>query len=418
VLADSNLGTPRNLRMAYGIPSDLRGSNATNLQMIWGPGTFGYLKSDLRKFYSVFEVDAVTDDVSVEGYEGQAGGDNFLEGSLDIQCISGMAPGVPTIVANTNTTASTETSDGFGYALLEFAHSLSSRDDESLPKVLSMSLGSLSAASCRLLCERIDPSVASVEECRQYVTNQRQVCMFSSEDQLNRIDREFMKAAARGVTLLAASGDGGSHFSFTPFEMDTALGRALNKASCSYNMPTYPASSPYVLAVGGTSWPYFLGKDHPVYWPSGGASFSWQFEMPEYQRETVQAYLASAKLPTAGSFNASMRAYPDVAALADKIPIVANGNVVVVGGTSASAPIFAGIISLLNDVRLNAGLPALGFINPRLYQVGQKAFHDITHGNTRTDCAEGFEAAPGWDATSGFGAPRWNKLIKYFGSDN
>jgi tripeptidyl-peptidase-1 len=68
-----------------------------------------------------------------------------------------------------------------------------------------------------------------------------------------------------------------------------------------------------------------------------------------------------------------MRAYPDVAALASGVPLVAGGATFVTGGTSASTPAFAGIVSLLNALRLNKGFPALGFLQPRLYQAAAEA---------------------------------------------
>jgi len=71
-------------------------------------------------------------------------------------------------------------------------------------------------------------------------------------------------------------------------------------------------------------------------------------------------------LPPAASFDDAMRAYPDVVALAWGVPMVCNGSVLVTGGTSASAPAFAGVVSLLNALRLAAGLPTLGFLHPRL----------------------------------------------------
>ena len=80
-----------------------------------------------------------------------------------------------------------------------------------------------------------------------------------------RISTEFQKLGLRGVTVLAATGDGGSHFSFMPFDSSDPIGAALNAISCNYIIPTFPgtakllflvdseASSPYVIGVGGTA---------------------------------------------------------------------------------------------------------------------------------------------------------------------
>ena len=87
-------------------------------------------------------------------------------------------------------------------------------------------------------------------------------------------------------------------------------------------------------------------------------------------------------------------------------------------GTSASTPVVAAMISLLNDIRLRNGKPALGFLNPILYSRNMvDAFTDITEGNIN-GCANadhqqpGFKASAGWDAASGLGAPDFAKLRK------
>ena len=78
-----------------------------------------------------------------------------------------------------------------------------------------------------------------------------------------------------------------------------------------------------------------------------------------------------------------------------------------------------GIFSLLNDYRLNAGLPPLGFVNSRLWKVGQEspgeAFVDVVGGNTSRTCDNGFLATKGWDAVTGWGTPTWPGLVKHFG---
>lgn len=74
---------------------------------------------------------------------------------------------------------------------------------------------------------------------------QFQVCMFDSKDLVDRIETEFKKLGLRGVTILAASGDGGSHWAFGRFEDDLGVGSALNEIICGeMNMPVFPTSSP------------------------------------------------------------------------------------------------------------------------------------------------------------------------------
>jgi tripeptidyl-peptidase I len=124
--------------------------------------------------------------------------------------------------------------------------------------------------------------------------------------------------------------------------------------------------------------------------------------------------------------------------------MIADGELMVTGGTSASTPSFAGIVSLLNAIRINSGLSTLGYLQPRLYQAmaaynkevkHQKLlnklfnvkdivpmFYDITFGNSSQGgdhyvCPSGFVASEGWDAVTGWGSPRWEGLVKYLTND-
>merc|ERR1712176_1565755 len=80
-----------------------------------------------------------------------------------------------------------------------------------------------------------------------------------------------------------------------------------------------------------------------------------------------------------------------------------------VSGTSCAAPTAAGVIGLLNDVRLQAGKPPLGFLNPFIYQ-NAAAFNDCTSGKNNAGSGAGFTAIKGWDAASGVGTPDYAKL--------
>jgi tripeptidyl-peptidase-1 len=271
-----------------------------------------------------------------------------------------------------------------------------------------MSLGSLSGASCDLLCSEAAKEGHSEKDCNDFLQQQRQVCMFLSQDQTLRINQALQLLGIRGITVLGSSGDGGSHFSFAPFE-GGAIAHTLNEISCKFQIPVFPTSSPYVLSVGGEAWE---GLDYkkPIAWSGSGGGFSWQFERLSHQKNIIANYLNSTEgVPESSSFNSSGRAYPDVAAVS-------------VDGTSQSCPTVAGILSLVIDYRKSQGLSGLGFIAPRLYQVATKypgeAFEDITKGNTKTSCDNGFPAAKGWDPVTGWGRPQWAGLLKHFGSDD
>jgi hypothetical protein len=399
------------------MPNTLQATNGRTLQMVWGPGTFGYDPVALYVFAQeqcpLLNVSQIMFD---NNNHGQAGGDNFGEGSLDVSMIASFGLNVKTIVSNTNTSASTEEGNGFGQALLDFLVDLAARPI--VPHVLSISLGSLSAASCDLLCAQALQAGISLDQCQAYLQNQRQVCMFLSQAQVARIDAAFQILGMRGITVFGSSGDGGSHFSFQPFSSDDPNTDAIfNNISCTLNLPTYLSDSPYVVSVGGEDWA--SPTDPPVAWVGSGGGFAWEFARPAFQNDVVVAYLAAQSntsgFPAMSAFNASGRAYPDVAAFAED-------------GTSQSSPIFAGLFSMVMDQRLNAGLPPLGFLAPRIYLVGQQypgeAFQDITSGDTSGSamgpqtCNTGFPATAGWDAVTGWGRPVWGGLVKHFAADD
>ncbi|KAK5916804.1 hypothetical protein CgunFtcFv8_011751 [Champsocephalus gunnari] len=220
-----------------------------------------------------------------------------------------------------------------------------------------------------------------------------------------RINIEFMKAGVRGVSLLFASGDSGAGC------------RHVGKEN-SFR-PSFPASSPYVTTVGGTSFknPFKVTYEVTDYISGGG--FSNVFKIPDYQASAVDGYLktTAATLPPQAYFNTSGRAYPDLAALSDNYWVVINKVPVPwVSGTSASTPVVGGMLSLINDQRLLQGLPVLGFLNPRLYKLKGKAMFDVTEG-CHLSCldeqvqGQGFCAAPSWDPVTGWGTPNYPELL-------
>jgi len=235
--------------------------------------------------------------------------------------------------------------------------------------------------------------------------------MFLNQDQTDRINSALQILGTRGVTVLGASGDGGSHFSFGPFESDGGIGDVMNEASCANQIPVFPTASPYVLSIGGEMWKNG-NSDKPITWAGygggSGGGFSIQFEAPDYQKDVVAEYLKKDGMPPSSGFNAKNRAYPDMAAVG-------------VSGTSQSCPISAGMFAMIIDQRLNVGLPPLGFVAPRLYEIATshpgEAFQDIVGGDSSTSCDNGFPATDGWDANTGFGRPIWDGWVKYFASD-
>ncbi|KAF8638577.1 hypothetical protein AX17_002119 [Amanita inopinata Kibby_2008] len=212
----------------------------------------------------------------------------------------------------------------------------------------------------------------------------------------------FAQLGARGVSLLFSSGDGGVGDGDTNPATQTCFtndGRNITRF-----IPAFPAS---VTSVGGTQ--HFPEVAVSRFFSGGG--FSNYFARPPYQDKAVKQYLA--RLPNGvyhGLYNPNGRAIPDVAAQGDFFRIFLRGVSRRIGGTSASAPTFAGIVALLNDARLRAGQPSLGFLNPLIYSTARSGFNDITIGNNGGCGTQGFNASKGWDPVTGLGTPNFGKL--------
>ncbi|HEU5230122.1 MAG TPA: S53 family peptidase [Ktedonobacteraceae bacterium] len=203
----------------------------------------------------------------------------------------------------------------------------------------------------------------------------------------------------QGWTIVSGSGDNGA--------TDWADLAATKLATT--QTVNFPADVPWVTAVGGTSLHRITNGYNEQAWPGSGGGVSKFFDEPDYQRampQSVQTQLATH------------RGIPDIAADADPgtgMAFYIAGRWLKVGGTSASTPLWAGIIAIANQV---AGHP-LGFINPGIYKVAasQQAnmdFRDITAGNNNVNApiqVQGFQAISGWDAVTGWGAPQASHLI-------
>lgn len=211
---------------------------------------------------------------------------------------------------------------------------------------------------------------------------------------VNSLDNFFKQANAEGVSVLVASGDSGAYGC-----QDNTLSVDL------------PASSPYVTAVGGTT--LFLasnggyareaGWEGPLEGAGSGGGLSRFYARPAWQNGPGVANSASD----------GMRQVPDVAADADPLTgyLIYFSGWQIVGGTSAAAPLWAGLIALADQSATNSGRPPLGFLNPALYALGSRsaspqAFRDVTIGGNLY-----YEAGPGWDYATGWGTPDAAVLI-------
>ena len=294
------------------------------------------------------------------------GGYTCAEAMLDITYIKALASGIKL----------TDVSERSAFSIQAWATQLAQMKDGELPLVHSISFGE--------------------DEVEQSSTAYMQAC-----------NREFMKLGLRGVSLLFASGDQG------------VWGRTGGGTPGDEFRPDFPASSPFVTAVGGTT----LAREGTIgaerSWQNSGGGFSNVFARPAYQDAAVEAFLASASnLPDQRHWNRTGRAYPDVSALAggDNAYCVSVDGKSFNGftGTSASTPVWAAVVALLNQRRLERGGSPLGFLNPALY-ANAGAFHDIVHGMNGAGTGIGFNATKGYDPCTGLGTIDFARLAAALG---
>jgi kumamolisin len=306
----------------------------------------GFNATDLKNYFSAIDVDepSITS-VSVDNAENSPTTPDSADGEvlLDIEVAGSVAPGAKIVVY-----FAPNTDAGFLDALTTAIH-----DTANAPSVISISWGGPESTW--------------------------------TAQAMTAFDSAAQDAAALGVTICAASGDNGSSDGVT----DGA------------NHVDFPASSPHILACGGTS---LRGTGTKIasetVWNdgtsggAGGGGFSVQFPLPSYQAEA--------------NITGTGRGVPDVSGDADPqtgYNVLVDGQNLVIGGTSAVAPLWSGLIALLNE---QLGAP-VGFLQPKIYALPSSsgAFHDITSGNNGA-----FDAAPGWDPASGLGSPSGENLLK------
>jgi kumamolisin len=291
--------------------------------------------------------------VAVSGGSNQPGQDQDADGevALDIQVAGGAAPGAAFAVY-----FAPNTDQGFVDAISQAAHDTSNK-----PSTLSISWGS-----------------AESQWTQQAITT---------------MTSALQDAVSLGVSVFAASGDN----------------LATDGVSDGKAHVDFPASSPLVVGCGGVR---LEGSGTTIasetVWNSEGGGtgggISALFPVPAYQAEI--------KLPSPVGGGKEGRGVPDVAADADPetgYQVVVDGQNEVIGGTSAAAPLWAGLFALVNQ---QAGKPS-GQPHAVLY-ANPSAFRDITQGNNKSG-AIGYSAGPGWDACTGLGAPNGTAIAKLFG---
>jgi kumamolisin len=338
--------SPVQVAQAYGFPEGATGAGQCIAVIELGGG---YNNSDLDSFFrnlgiTTPKVSAVPVDGGSNSPSGDASGaDGEVE--LDIEVAGAVAP-----AAQIAGYFAPNTDQGFIDAVTTAVH-----DAKLKPSIISISWGG--------------PENSWTEQSR------------------NALNSACQDAATMGVTVLAASGD------------DGASDGSTNGA------PTvdFPAASPFVVACGGTKltlsgaaigseqvWNELSSNEGAT-----GGGVSEVFALPSYQQ--------NAKVPKAPNGFAG-RGVPDVAGNADPqsgYNVFVDGQQTVIGGTSAVAPLWAGLLALINQ-SLGTNV---GFVNAQLYSAAA-AFHDITSGNNGN-----YSAGKGWDACTGLGSPNGAALL-------
>jgi len=341
---------PQDIAKLYSFPTTANAGQGQCVAIIELGG--GFRQSDLNTYFGAHKptVTAVSVDKGHNSPTGDAGGPDG-EVMLDIEVVGAVAPS-----SNIAVYFAPNTNKGFLDAISAAVH-----DKTRKPSVISISWGGPEDGG------GWSPSV------------------------LNAFNAIFQAASLMGVTVLAASGDNGSSDG-----MDSG------------NHVDFPASSPWVTGCGGTR----LTSDKKTIqsetvWNDGaqggatGGGISTAFQVPTYQKNLSAALTKGGTTPLTG------RGVPDVAGDADPetgYDVRVDGQNFPIGGTSAVAPLMAGLVAILNQ---NLGNKTVGFMNPLIYNaMGTTAFRDITNGNNGTYCA-----AKGWDACTGLGVPVGTALL-------
>ena len=336
--ADTSL-TPLQVARLYGFPSTT-GSSKYNIALIELGG--GYNAADLQSYWQSANISPAPTVVAVgvDGGTNTPGGDADAEVQLDIEVAGSIASAATIAVYFTPNTDA-----GFLDAITTATH-----DSTYSPAVMSISWGS---------AESTWPAATQTS-----------------------FDNAFAAAAVLGISVFAASGDNGSS------DGVSGAGKHVD----------FPASSPHVTGCGGTT---LTGTGTTIsseaVWSGSGGGVSSHFALPTWQHGLKDT-------PTSGKGAAlKKRGVPDVSGNADPTTgyqISVNGQAQVVGGTSAVAPLWAGLTAVV----CAAQGARQGLINPQLY-ANASTLRDVTQGNNG-----GFEATKGWDACSGLGTPSASTL--------
>ena len=394
VLASSGGLFPNQILNAYGIAQlqagGLRGQGA-RLAIV---GEAPTPSSDVNRFRSCFG----TQGTSLKIHDG-SGIQPIVESSLDAMVSSMVAPQLDRFDLWVDPISeNSDDANVLGFLKLVAAPLQATTNGAPLPHVVSVSYGE---------CES---TVSPYSESRTLV------------------ERTLAAQAALGITVVVAAGDTGSSA--------CARGVRPGKLTSADKKPqvSWPASSPWVLAVGGTN--LTLNSDNSIAstGPWNDTAYPAPFTATAGGGGGQSTFESRPWWQPAQSFaNSSKRMVPDVAAFADESPgyaIVCSSGVkgcpnspqqgiTFVGGTSAATPLVAGMIALWNQQAKQQGLPRPGFVPPMIYATAKSnpgAFIDITQGTNALFGGSCCPARPGYDLATGLGSPMANQIAVLLGA--
>ncbi|UKE49732.1 S8/S53 family peptidase [Xanthomonas translucens] len=335
--------TPPQLAELYGFPEHDGAGQCIGIIALGG----GYERAQLAAYFTELGLPMPQIvDVLLAGARNQPGGQGRkadIEVQMDVQIAGAIAPGAKLVVY-----FAPNTDNGFLEAIVSAIH-----DRAHAPDVIAISWG-------------FTETLWTAQSRAAY-------------------NRALQAAALMGITVCIASGDDGAS--------DGQPG--LNVC--------FPASSPFVLACGGTRLQVDVQAQHEQAWSGTGGGQSRVFARPRWQ----QALTLHGTQETAQPL--SMRGVPDVAANADAETgyyVHIDGRPAVMGGTSAAAPVWAALLARVYG--LNGGRRV--FLPPRLYAVADVCRDIVDGGNG------GFVASPGWDACTGLGVPDGGRIAAALGA--
>ena len=383
--------TPHTLRLAYGVQQLVDQGHTGKGQTVVDIVSYGSptLQQDMDAFDQQFGLPAITlkilaplGTVPFDANNSEMSGWQ-QETTLDVQIIHAIAPDAG-IVVLTSPVDETEGTAG-------------------LPQFLQLEQYAVQHQLGQIFSQSWSASEATLADS-------------AGQQVVHQFDAFYQQIATQGYTVLTASGDSGA----TDCAVVNCVDATGNPDPTKFaTTPTvgFPADDPWVTTVGGTTLQANGGTYDETAWScngapdgcsGGGTSRFWP--EPDYQKALPSAVQSQLN---------GQRGIPDVAGDADPATGMAfyvDGQWSQAGGTSAAAPLWAGMVAIANQM---AGHP-LGFLNPRLYRLGMSAtaqqdFRDITSGDNSVDTpngsVQGFQAGTGWDLVTGWGAPQASQLL-------